>query len=76
MGYTPFRSPFIAPEPVSVELWSQVIDFTAITLMNLRYLCIYPKHRRTKLCAMSIRCPLYPQKRTCAVQLGMSALCQ
>jgi hypothetical protein len=22
------------------------------------------------------RCPLYPQKRTCAVQLGMSALCQ
>jgi uncharacterized membrane protein (DUF485 family) len=21
-------------------------------------------------------CPLYPQKRTCAVQLGMSALCQ
>src|SRR5207342_2432896 len=22
------------------------------------------------------RCPLLPQKRTCAVQLGMSALCQ
>ena len=21
-------------------------------------------------------CPLFPQKRTCAVQLGMSALCQ
>ena len=21
-------------------------------------------------------CPLYPRKRTCAVQLGMSALCQ
>ena len=21
-------------------------------------------------------CPLYPQKRTCAVQLGMSARCQ
>jgi hypothetical protein len=21
-------------------------------------------------------CPLYPQKRTCVVQLGMSALCQ
>ena len=26
--------------------------------------------------AMRDRCPLYPQKRTCAVQLGMSALCQ
>ena len=24
---------------------------------------------------MRERCPLYPQKRTCAVQLGMSALC-
>jgi hypothetical protein len=23
--------------------------------------------------SLSIRCPLYPQKRTCAVQLGMSA---
>ena len=26
--------------------------------------------------AMRERCPLYPRKRTCAVQLGMSALCQ
>ena len=25
---------------------------------------------------MQQACPLYPQKRTCAVQLGMSALCQ
>ena len=24
----------------------------------------------------SVQCPLYPRKRTCAVQLGMSALCQ
>ena len=24
----------------------------------------------------ALRCPLYPRKRTCAVQLGMSALCQ
>ena len=25
---------------------------------------------------MSLRCPLYPRKRTCAVQLRMSAKCQ
>jgi hypothetical protein len=24
----------------------------------------------------TMQCPLYPQKQTCAVQLGMSALCQ
>ncbi|MGC1867918.1 MAG: hypothetical protein WA720_17345, partial [Pseudolabrys sp.] len=26
--------------------------------------------------AVKLLCPLYPQKRTCAVQLGMSPLCQ
>jgi hypothetical protein len=28
------------------------------------------------LAAMSDQCPLYPRKRTCAVQLGMSAMGQ
>jgi hypothetical protein len=32
--------------------------------------------RATKTPKANKQCPLYPQKRTCAVQLGMSALCQ
>jgi len=34
------------------------------------------RHSRAKYPVLSAACPLYPRKRTCAVQLGMSALGQ
>ena len=68
-GLVVIRTMSLDERAIWEELWTGYVDFYNTKISQETKSITWARHRKRS-------CPLYPQKRTCAVQLGMSAKCQ